>query len=120
MGSTHKAIFVGDKPSKLNSDPNIPFIGSRCYPRLLSWIHFLLQPGDEYMLLNRTDIDFQLWTYLASRTGTPIIALGQVASKAIRYPHLTLPHPSGLNRQNNDYSYIKSQLEAVKRHLAPK
>lgn len=115
-----RAIFVGDSPSRFNTDPKVPFVGAKCYPRLLSWINYLLEPGDEYMLLNRTDADFKMWIYLAQFRGTPIIALGKVASKAIKYPHLTLPHPSGLNRQNNDLAYIKSQLHAIKRQLAPK
>lgn len=118
MGSNYKAIFVGDTPSKHNTDASVAFVGAKCYPRLLSWLDVVLKEGDEYMLINRTDKDFQLWVYLAHFKGTPIIALGQKASKAIPYKHFALPHPSGLNRQNNDLAYIKRQLRAAKRYIA--
>lgn len=110
-------ILVGDKPSKHNLDPKIPFVGSKCYPRLLSWIEYLLDEGEEYMLLNRTCHDFQLWVYLANFKGTPIIALGNVASKAIRYPHFKLPHPSGLNRQINNVGYMADMLKSAKEYV---
>lgn len=111
-------LFVGDKPSKFNTSPDVAFVGSKCYPRLLSWIDYLLEDGTEYMLLNRTDRDFKLWIYLANFTGKPIIALGQAASKAIPYPHIKLDHPSGLNRKLNNKSYIKAQLDAAKEQLS--
>lgn len=107
-----RAIFVGDKPSKHNTDPKVPFVGSKCYPRLLSWIDFLLAEGDEYMLINRTCPDFQLWTYLAHKTGTPIIALGTVAARALRYPHFALPHPAGTKPTKRQLKACKVFIEA--------
>jgi len=31
-------IFVGDKPSAKNLDPEIPFVGTQSYKKLLEWI----------------------------------------------------------------------------------
>lgn len=103
-------LIVGDRPSSLNTTDQA-FIGARCYPRLLKWL--AIMQIDDYRLINASD---EYSRYIAechhySRVG-PIIALGRVAQAHLEgVPHITLPHPSGLNRQNNNPAFIGIQLQ---------
>lgn len=103
--------FVGDKPSRLNIDPEIAFVGAKCYPRLMSWITEI--GCEDYKLINKDKIH-------TIPRNTYIVALGAAASKALASSnrvHFQLPHPSGLNRQINDKEFIKSQLSRCKDFL---
>lgn len=45
-----------------------------------------------------------------------IIAFGHTASRALtllRYEHYEMPHPSGLNRQLNDPTYLQKKLKGL-------
>jgi hypothetical protein len=49
-----------------------------------------------------------------------IIALGRVASDGLRgvaVDHFMLPHPSGLNRQLNDPSFVDERLASCKNYV---
>lgn len=113
-----KVLFVGDKPSACNTDPNVAFEGTRSMNILLVWVSFLgLAPG-EYKMVNRTSPDFKRMVWLFSDCS--IIALGEEASKALsamEEPHFKLPHPSGLNRKLNDHSYVKAILRECKYYI---
>ena len=106
-------IFVGDKPSRLNKDPNEAFIGAACYPRLVEWATFLLEGTgmENFGMINRVDPRFpEMLT-----KNHIFIALGNAASKALgKTPHFKLPHPSGRNRQINDALFIKMKLSEAK------
>ncbi len=108
-------LFVGDKPSRLNTDPKIAFKGARCEARLLKWISNLNVP---YLLINSTDYDFHLLTNLFLNLDAPIVALGNNASKRLsKAPHFKLPHPSGRNRQINDKIFISNKLKECKKYI---
>lgn len=52
-----------------------------------------------------------------------VIALGGLVSKTLdrlSIDHYILPHPSPLNRQINDYSYINRKLQECKEYLKEK
>lgn len=110
-------LFVGDKPSKLNTHPDIAFVGAACYPRLMAWCAELqVKP----IFINRTSDHFETYILCAIGNKTPVVALGNNASKALqKYDKLyfKLPHPSGLNRQINDEIFVKNQLKACKKWL---
>jgi hypothetical protein len=124
-----KILFVGDKPSKYNTDPNFAFKGAKCEKRLMEWIEVVTRkPGraawisvsnfyEECELINSTNKDaaFKILEYWMSNC--PIIALGNNAEKYIKtitYQYFKLPHPSGRNRQLNDSRFIAVRLsEAV-------
>lgn len=109
-------LFVGDKPSRLNTDPNIAFKGARCEKRLNEWISILSVTS---IVINSTDDDFYLMINLFLTAGAPIVALGNVASKKLKKaPHFKLPHPSGLNRQINDKLFINNKLQECKKFLS--
>ncbi len=108
-------LFVGDRPSKY-TDPDHPFKGARCEPKLLSWIKQL--SIDKYRIINRVDPDFEIVIFVQMVNERPIIALGNNASKALKhYKHFKLPHPSGRNRKLNDKEYEISILKQCKEWL---
>lgn len=115
-----KIIFVGDKPSSTNVSDKVPFVGAKCFSKLIGWIKVLAP--DYYVCYNshnrenfraiiniwRNDLDFK------------IVALGNNASKRLTkwgLDHYRLPHPSPLNRQLNDDEYINTQLIKCKKFL---
>ncbi len=113
-----KIVFVGDEPSKTNVDPDIAFVGAKCFDRLVDWIA-ILKP-DYYICLNsNTDNDTFKIGRLAE-SNFKIVALGDKASKRLSdydVEHFKLPHPSGLNRKLNDKTYVEAQLWACKQWL---
>jgi uracil-DNA glycosylase family 4 len=51
-----------------------------------------------------------------------IIAFGKTASRALTllgYEHYEMPHPSGLNRQLNDPTYVQEKLKGLEALLQP-
>lgn len=113
-----KVLFVGDKPSKHNTDPDVAFEGTRSMTTLLTWIEFLGLSLGEYRIINRNHPSFE--TTVSLFNDCAIIALGEEASKAlnaIEEPHFKLPHPSGLNRKLNDHYYVQSILRECRFYI---
>ena len=109
-----KIVFVGDEPSKSNISPDIPFVGAKCFPRLITWIN-RLKP-DYYIVLNSDTVGSISDVNKLYKFGFIVIALGQKASQRLTkfgIPHKSLPHPSGLNRKINNKKYIDEQLKKV-------
>lgn len=105
-----KVLIVGDEPSRLNDDPLVAFVGARCEPKLKEWIKYL---GIEAVCVNRTHPVFGLIVAQNNNRKTPILALGEKASKALKdlkIQHFKLPHPSGRNRQINNKKFIEHKL----------
>lgn len=108
-------LFVGDEPSA-NSDPNIAFKGAKCEKRLKSWISQIT--SDPFMLINRVDSELARLSAYCKDLGFPIVALGNVASKALgKTPHFKLPHPSGRNRLLNDKKFVESRVLKCKEYV---
>lgn len=107
-----KVVFVGDEPSQTNIDPDIAFVGAKCFQRLTEWINYL-RP-DYYICLNsHTDNDIFKIERL-KEDGFKVIALGNKASERLtkwQIQHYKLPHPSGLNRKINDKKIIEHELD---------
>lgn len=113
-----KVLLVGDAPSGLNLDPKVPFIGSKCWPRLQNWMESLECRADS-IIINQSDYTFPQLLSVITYHNIPVVALGNNASKALKdIPHFKLPHPSGLNRQINDKSFINQQLSAAKSYIS--
>lgn len=117
-------LILGDKPSKLNEDPKVPFIGAKCYTRLTKWIEYLNLNGQYYISNSDTIEDYLTMAYID--TFKPIVlALGNNAykkgSKFMTNSNLyRLDHPSGLNRKLNDKNYELKMLEECKKWLDSK
>ena len=118
MGNTMKVLFIGDTPSRLNTDPNIAFIGSRSWPRLQDWIYRLGLNEEQFLIVNRTHKDFERWVKDSVNLSYKIVALGNEASKALGdVNHYKLPHPSPKNLLTNDEELITMRLDECKLFL---
>lgn len=116
-------VFVGDKPSAKNLDPNIPFVGTKSYKTLLGWIADLDVDLNVTKVRNK-DAAEEL-AILQSWFPHPIkiVALGNAAAEALERcgaSYFKLPHPSGLNRQLNDKDFLKKRLLQCKEWLHAK
>lgn len=108
----YKIVFVGDKPSKYNKDPKVPFVGTKSYKTLLSWI------ADMNIDIRQVELDnastFRNWNYNRYDEKYKFIALGKIACKKLWHmdrEYFELPHPSGLNRKINDKKELKKILK---------
>lgn len=115
-----KVIFVGDKPSSKNLDPNVPFIGTPSYKTLLQWIEFL--EVKDYELVNSfSDEDKD---YIQEKLSDHIfIALGNNAAKVLEdevLVYFKLPHPSPKNRKLNNKNYLNEILTKCKTFIHEK
>jgi uracil-DNA glycosylase len=117
-------IFVGDKPSKRNLNQNIPFVGTRSYATLLSWIAKMDVSIQNIKIINSTDNLAEIDVKSYSVSGGAVIALGQNAEDYIKQIGITdyfrLPHPSGLNRQINDKTHLRNMLYECKKYIYSK
>ncbi len=116
MKTSQPIIFVGDRPSKRNTDPKIAFASTASEKRLFKWIVDLnigtYQAVNTYSVDGRADTES--WIYLRKCMSVPMIALGNNASKALNMlgiPHFKLPHPSGRNRKLHNKEWINSELK---------
>lgn len=114
-----QVLIVGDKPSRFNKSPNVPFIGARCEKRLRSWLDYLGLKWEDCRFVNQSE---RAWCALHIQVSKdwhiPIIALGNNASKALTGTnHFKLGHPSGLNRKLNSKEYEKKMLDKCKEWL---
>ena len=115
-----KIIFVGDKPSKKNFDPDVAFVGTRSYVTLIDWINLMGLRNPVYTINSDTPAKQQSIAYARLTREFKFVALGNNASKVLsklKIPHFKLPHPSGLNRKCNDKEYLSRQLEKCRQYL---
>lgn len=113
-----KVLIVGDRPSKYNTDPGVPFIGARCEKRLRYWLEYLGLKWDECVFVNQSEKALCLFYIQCAMGVMPIIALGSNASKVLKnIKHIAIDHPSGLNRKLNNKEYEKKMLDFCKKML---
>ena len=123
-------VFVGDKPSKKNLDPNVPFVGTKSYRTLLDWILQLDVDVSDVVICNSADFKKECeGFYLVEKANSitcleptdKIIALGNNADKYLKSLgvtyHYKIDHPSGLNRKLNDKKYVKEMLTSCKQYI---
>lgn len=63
-----------------------------------------------------------LLTRINSTNPSHIVALGKAAATALtllRQTYYEMPHPSGLNRQLNDKSFVEEKIKGLKHYLNP-
>lgn len=94
-------IFIGDSPSSKNLDPEVPFVGTPSYKRLLEWI-YRMDVDVNFVKTRNKDWVPQLAMLL---TWYPhpikVIGLGTEAQKELdkyKVTYFGLPHPSPRNR----------------------
>lgn len=127
-------FLIGDTPSKKNYDPDIAFVGTTSYKRLLEWIYKLDIDISDVVMVNKDKVH----KYSPNRYAyehyvdhpecsvdiipekDKIIALGKNASKyltKLKLEHHAMDHPSGLNQKLNDKKYVKEMLQHCREYL---
>lgn len=116
-------VFIGDSPSNSNLNPEVPFVGTQSYKKLLEWIYRLNISINDVMLVNQCDLgpdDF----FALDIPDNAIVALGKVAALELRrhkiVNYFELPHPSPRNRKLNDRVYESEELKKCKAWLKTK
>lgn len=122
-------VFVGDKPSKKNKDPKVPFVGTPSYRKLLEWIFRMDVDISDVKMSNKGDDTYLLWEAVwkskqdqgpEEKNLVKFVALGRQAQKYMTKRKVNcfyLPHPSGLNRMLNDTKYLTRKLRECSRYL---
>lgn len=123
-------IFVGDRPGRKNLDPNIPFVGTQSYKKLLEWIWYLDVDINNVILMNKDEFDYDYVSCRITRNGCTIsdkprdckiVVLGNNAEEVVdmygMLNYFKLPHPSGLNRKLNDKKWLQKELSKCKKYL---
>jgi uracil-DNA glycosylase len=129
-----KIAFVASNPSHLNSDPNVPFVGSKSEKIFDEWLDRLEVRDKEYIVVNVSNtvtpnnrpLRKSEWELekLQSVVGSAdrVVALGKTAGEALDelgITHFRMPHPSPLNRKLNDKRFIESRLHTCWVYLMP-
>lgn len=108
-----KIIFVGDRPSRLNHDPDVAFVGTPSHINLCKWVA-KMQIAEFIMVNSYTHADHvRICQYYNIYHYAAFVALGNSASKVLEkldIEHFKLPHPSPRNRLLNSSSFIDSEL----------
>jgi uracil-DNA glycosylase len=115
-----KVLFVGDKPSAKNLDPDIAFEGSRSGETLKTWAKSMGLNDDDYTAINRVDEFFVECCKSFVKADKAVISLGVRAHKALLKAgvfHFPLPHPSGLNRKINDKDKLNRELSRCMNYI---
>lgn len=119
-------VFVGDKASSKNLNPDVAFVGTKSYEVLLSWIAKMNINVNDVMIINKDKIDIVYDSVLSdiescnSNSSIKIIALGNEAEKVIKKNgmiYFKLPHPSPRNLQTNNIDFIKGKLKECQKWL---
>jgi uracil-DNA glycosylase len=108
-------VFVGDKPSSKNINPDMPFVGTPSYKVLTSWT---MEMGVMSCVLinSRPEDEATLKIF----TNSKVVALGNNASKVLTrlgLEHHKLPHPSPRNRVLNDKAKVTQLLADCKKWI---
>jgi hypothetical protein len=114
-----KVVFVGDRPSKKNLDPNIAFVGTPSFKNLYKWIE-KMEVSSFTMVNSYTHEDHVQICQIYNGKGVKFVALGNEAEKQLKHlfiQHFKLPHPSPRNRLLNNEKFIDSELEKCKNYL---
>jgi uracil-DNA glycosylase len=138
-------IFIGDAPGNKNVDPDVAFVGTKSYCKLLEWIAKMNLSINDVYICNSKDLgeyhgsnledsafcNFYIKTKaLHSRTEShyidifpsldSIVVLGNNAEKVVKktgLPYFKLPHPSGRNFKLNDKKYVNNILKECKEYI---
>jgi uracil-DNA glycosylase len=113
-----RIIFVGDRPSKKNIDPKVPFEGTRSHLTLLGWIAAL--GVTDYALVNSYNLANRIGICKYDEAGCHFVTLGLKASVVLDKMGLKyhrLPHPSPRNRLLNNPQFVELSLAKCKAYL---
>jgi len=113
-----KVVFVGDRPSRLNQNSDVAFVGTPSFTNLCKWIA-KIEPF-RVAMVNTWTHDDAVNICKFYNEGCKFVALGNNASKKLKdmkVEHFKLPHPSPKNRLLNDKDYVDLQLARCARYI---
>ena len=111
-------LFVGDKPSSKNTDPNVPFIGTPSHKVLMKWADTL--GCSNFLLCNSFSEYDKVCIRNSMEKANKVIALGLLASERLKkmgIHHHLMPHPSPLNRKLNNPEYVNNMLKEAAEYI---
>lgn len=116
-----RILFIGDEPSSRNVSPDVPFVGTASYKRLLRWIGELdldiskitLKNSGYITLYNNPDKIVFLGNKAAQNT--KIFRPGVFDTPIPNFK--IIDHPSPRNRKFNDPKYEAKMLKELKKWL---
>lgn len=120
--------FIGDKPSKKNTNAEIAFEGTLSGKTLDKWISFLdLNPKTQVIKINSVDETLELHVLASYLFGDIIVTLGKESKRKVdeivvksnikNLKLFELPHPSPRNRKLNDKEYVQEVLTFLKKEV---
>lgn len=133
-----KVLFVGDEPSSKNKSPDVPFVGTPSYKRLLRWIGELDLDIHRVDIINsdksevRTDWVPAKIIFLGKKAQIKFesvppkflvysdmgyMSLGKHQFNYDTVPKIVIDHPSPRNRKFNKPGYESKMLKDLKRWL---
>lgn len=113
-----KVVFVGDKPSSKNKDPNVAFVGTPSFNRIVKWLDVIKLKGIK-LLNSHNEKQLNIVKTLESE-GYKIVALGNEASKRLKkkgIDHFPGLHPSPRNRKLNEKKVEIEMLKKMKDYI---
>ncbi len=117
-----RILFVGDRPSSRNVDPEVAFLGTLSGKRLKEWC-MLYFPDYHTVSVNQVSFNAVKLVARFLYYKQPIIALGNEASRWLtkkNIEHFKLPHPSPRNRNLNDPQFIEERMNECMTWLGEK
>lgn len=129
-------IFVGDKPGNKNIDPELAFVGTKSYEKLLTWFAKMRLSTNDIVICNIKDLKRYHWgdVYIETKTlhdggsyhldflpnQDKFVALGRNAEKALKQLDVEsfyLPHPSGSNPKANKSKELDKTLKECEKWI---
>ena len=115
-----RILFIGEEPSSKNKSPDVPFVGTPSYKRLLRWIGELDLDINSINTENSGNIEYESFQHCHV-----VIFLGKSAEKKSKLATrenmqtkiITIDHPSPRNRNFNKPGYEAKMLKDLKRWL---
>ncbi len=114
-----RVLFIGDEVSSRNVSPDVPFVGTPSYKRLLRWI------GELDLDISKVRIENA--GFITYNGEDKIVFLGKKASlntriliqqlEIVDVDCKIIDHPSPRNRKFNDKSYEAKMLKELRKWL---
>lgn len=118
--------IIGDKPSEKNISKSVPFVGTKSYKTMLTWLADMHIDVTRVKMYNQSDnpFDKEANVFLNKGVNEHRIKIISVGKEALKYlvemgieDFFALPHPSGLNRANNNVKLLNENLDKCRKYI---
>lgn len=121
-----RVLFLGPSPSKKNTDPRIPFVGTKSLDRIFKWAEYLgletfrLENISQSIAAKKfSSLEVARARDIARWEADKVISLGEQVCKILSWnvDHFNMPNPSSRNKKLNDKAYEKKMLDECRKYL---